>query len=87
MSTEDASEKTEAEALSVIKHLEQRFGLPRKSYYLSEELAAAFNTSRTSIQRTAKKYAIGRISQCERGARGVRIFLPEDVMKLSKVKE
>jgi len=94
MSTEDerSTESQEDhqvydEALSISKHLEQRFGLPRKSYYLSEELAVAFNTSRTSVQRTAKKYGIGKLSKRELGGRGVRIFFPEDVMKLSKVRE
>ena len=63
-------------ALAILK-------LPIRAYYGSNELSQVFCVSRVTVQRAAKKHNIGRIMKCERGGRGVRIFTPEDFVKLS----
>lgn len=76
---EDANPEAK-EALAVLAILK----LPIRAYYGSNELSQVFCVSRVTVQRVAKKHSIGRIMKCERGSRGVRIFTPEDVVKLSQ---
>ena len=59
--------------------------LPKDDFYYSSQLAEAFGVTRYTIQRAALKHGIGKIKPRENGARGVRLFTPQDIKRLCKV--
>lgn len=48
--------------------------LPRKEFYLVEDLAEFFDVTTVTIQRHAKNHGIGKITKRSRGGRGVYVF-------------
>ena len=55
---------------------------PRQDYYLAAEVAKAFGVSPQTIRMQCRRRKLGRMSKCERGARGVLIITQPEVVKL-----